>query len=47
MAEKGLALRRSLAERNPGDAGREKDLAQAWQFYAFDLSAAGRMSESW
>jgi len=46
MAEKALALRRSLAERNPGDAGREKDLAQAWQFYAFDLSAAGRMSES-
>jgi non-specific serine/threonine protein kinase/serine/threonine-protein kinase len=46
MAEKGLALRRSLTERNPGDAGREKDLAQAWQFYAFDLSAAGRMSES-
>ncbi|HEY6065721.1 MAG TPA: serine/threonine-protein kinase [Thermoanaerobaculia bacterium] len=47
MAEKGLALRRSLAERNVGDAGREKDLAQAWQFYAFDLSAAGRMSESY
>jgi tetratricopeptide (TPR) repeat protein len=47
MAEKGLALRRSLAERNSGDAGREKDLAQAWQFHAFDLSAARRMSESY
>lgn len=47
MAEKGLALRRRLAERNPGDARRATDLAQAWQFYAFNLSAVGRMSESY
>ena len=47
MAEKGLALRRGLAERHPNDPRRAKDLAQAWQFYAWDLSAAGRMSESY
>lgn len=45
--EKGLALRRGLAERNPGDSSRAIDLAQAWQFYAFHLSAAGRDEESY
>jgi tetratricopeptide (TPR) repeat protein len=45
--EKGLALRRGLAERNPGDSGRAVELAQAWQFYAFHLSAAGRNAESY
>jgi tetratricopeptide (TPR) repeat protein/predicted Ser/Thr protein kinase len=47
MAEKGLALRRGLAEKNPGDGRRAAELAQAWQFYAFNLSAAGRASESY
>ena len=45
--EKGLALRRGLAKRNPGDSGRAVELAQAWQFYAFHLSAAGRTEESY
>jgi tetratricopeptide (TPR) repeat protein len=46
MAEKGLRLRRVLAEHHPGDPRRARDLAQAWQFYAFYLSAAGRHEES-
>ena len=44
--EKGLALRRGLAERNPGDSARAVDLAQAWQFYAFHL-ARGRNEEAY
>ncbi|HEY6929706.1 MAG TPA: protein kinase [Thermoanaerobaculia bacterium] len=47
MTEKGLALRLKLAESNPGNAGRALDLAQAWQFYAFHLNAAGRITESY
>jgi non-specific serine/threonine protein kinase/serine/threonine-protein kinase len=45
--EKGLRLRRGLAEKRPDDSGRAVDLAQAWQFYAFHLSAAGRSAESY
>jgi eukaryotic-like serine/threonine-protein kinase len=47
MTEKGLALRLKLAESNPGNPGRALDLAQAWQFYAFHLNAAGRNTESY
>ncbi len=46
MAEKGLALRRDLAARAAQDAKRQLDLAQAWQFLAFDLAAAGRDAEA-
>ncbi len=46
MAEKGLALRRGLAAEAPQDARRQMDLAQAWQFVAFDLAAAGRDAEA-
>jgi non-specific serine/threonine protein kinase/serine/threonine-protein kinase len=46
MAEKGLPLRRELAAKAAGDARRQMDLAQAYQFYAFFLSAAGRSRES-
>jgi eukaryotic-like serine/threonine-protein kinase len=47
MAEKGLGLRRTLAEKKPGDAGQLRGLAQAWRIYAFNLSGAGRASESY
>ncbi|HKD18793.1 MAG TPA: serine/threonine-protein kinase, partial [Thermoanaerobaculia bacterium] len=46
MAEKGLPLRKDLAEREPGSGRRRMDLAQAWQFYAFFLQAAGRTKEA-
>jgi non-specific serine/threonine protein kinase/serine/threonine-protein kinase len=45
MAEKGMPLRRDLAARAPGNGRRLMDLAQAWQFYAFFLQAAGRDEE--
>ncbi|HEY7114259.1 MAG TPA: serine/threonine-protein kinase [Thermoanaerobaculia bacterium] len=47
MAGKGLPLRQELAEKSPQDARRQMELAQAYQFYAFDLSAAGRKQESY
>src|SRR5262249_27715696 len=47
MAEKGLPLVQRLAERHPGEADRQRDLAQAWQFYSFYLSAAGRNDEAY
>jgi len=47
LAEKGLDLSRRLAERNPGDPRRAFALATAWQYYAFDLSAAGRDAEAY
>jgi eukaryotic-like serine/threonine-protein kinase len=47
MAEKGLPLVRGLAERHIGDAERQRELAQAWQFYSFYLTAAGRYGEAY
>jgi eukaryotic-like serine/threonine-protein kinase len=47
QAEKGLDLSRRLAERRPDDPGRALALATAWQYYAFDLSAAGRDAEAY
>ena len=46
MAKKGLALRQALAARAPGDAGRQMDLAQAWQYVAYDATAAGKKEEA-
>jgi tetratricopeptide (TPR) repeat protein len=46
-AEKGLDLTRRLAERHPEDARRALDLANAWQYYAFDLAAAGRPEDAY
>jgi non-specific serine/threonine protein kinase/serine/threonine-protein kinase len=46
MAEKGLPLVRALAQRHPDDAAKQRELAQAWQFYAFYLNAAGREADS-
>jgi eukaryotic-like serine/threonine-protein kinase len=46
MAEKGLPLVRALAERHPDDAAKQRELAQAWQFYAFYLGASGREEDS-
>jgi eukaryotic-like serine/threonine-protein kinase len=47
MAEKGLPLRRSLAEKSAADPRRQMDLAQAYQFYSFYLSGVGRDRESY
>ena len=46
MAKKGLALRQALAAEAPGNAGRQMDLAQAWQYVAFDAAPAGRHAEA-
>ena len=46
MAKKGLALRQALAARAPGDAHRQMDLSQAWQYVAFDATAAGKKEEA-
>jgi tetratricopeptide (TPR) repeat protein len=45
MARKGLALRVALAAHAPGDAARQMELSQAWQYVAFDANAAGRTEE--
>jgi len=45
-SRKGLALRQELALGAPGDARRQMDLAQAWQFLAFHLQAAGSIAEA-
>jgi non-specific serine/threonine protein kinase/serine/threonine-protein kinase len=46
MAKKGLALRRALAAEAPGNAGRQMDLSQAWQYVAFDAAPAGKHAEA-
>ncbi len=46
LARKGLGLRQELAALDPGDARRQIDLAQGWQFLAFNLSADGKDSEA-
>src|SRR5262245_50508328 len=46
MAKKGLALRQALAAEAPGDAGRQMDLSQAWQYVAFDAAPAGKPAEA-
>ena len=46
MAKKGLALRQALAAEAPGNAGRQMDLSQAWQYVAFDAAAAGKHAEA-
>jgi tetratricopeptide (TPR) repeat protein len=46
MAKKGLALRQTLAARAPGDAERQMDLSQAWQYVAFDAAPAGKHAEA-
>ena len=45
-SRKGLALRGELARNAPGDGRRQMDLAQAWQFLAFHLDAAGQGDEA-
>jgi tetratricopeptide (TPR) repeat protein len=46
MFKKGLALRQTLASRAPGDAGRQMDLAQAWQYAAWAETVVGRHAEA-
>jgi non-specific serine/threonine protein kinase/serine/threonine-protein kinase len=46
MSRKGLALREDLARRKPDDADRQMDLAQAWQYVAFDANLAGKRVEA-
>jgi tetratricopeptide (TPR) repeat protein len=45
MSQKGLELRKTLAQSHP-DSKRRGDLATAWQFFAYHLSAAGRDAEA-
>jgi tetratricopeptide (TPR) repeat protein len=45
-AKKGLALRQALAAKAPGDAARQMDLSQAWQYVAFDAAPAGKPAEA-
>jgi eukaryotic-like serine/threonine-protein kinase len=45
-SKKGLALREDLAARRPDDGERQMDLAQAWQYVAFDANAAGKRIEA-
>jgi len=46
MAKRGLALRQALAAKAPGDAARQMDLSQAWQYVAFDAAPAGKPAEA-
>ena len=46
MAKKGLALRQALAAEAPGNAERQMDLSQAWQYVAFDAAPAGKHAEA-
>jgi tetratricopeptide (TPR) repeat protein len=45
-SRRGLALREDLARAAPQDGRRQMDLAQAWQFLAFHLEAAGQGEEA-
>jgi eukaryotic-like serine/threonine-protein kinase len=45
-AKKGLALRQGLAARHAGDSQSQMDLSQAWQYVAFDETAAGQNAEA-
>jgi eukaryotic-like serine/threonine-protein kinase len=45
-SRKGLALRKTLVARQPNDSECQMDLAQAWQYVAFDASAAGKPGEA-
>ena len=45
-SKKGLSLRQALAARLPNDADRQMDVAQAWQYVAYDASAAGKRGEA-
>jgi len=45
-SRRGLALRVELARAAPGNARRQMELAQAWQFLAFHLQAAGSFAEA-
>jgi eukaryotic-like serine/threonine-protein kinase len=45
-SKKGLALRKMLASQQPNDAERQMDLAQAWQYVAFDANVAGKNAEA-
>ena len=45
-SRKGLSLREGLAARRPDDAERQMDLAQAWQYVAFDANTAGKRTEA-
>jgi tetratricopeptide (TPR) repeat protein len=46
MSRRGLALRTDLAQRKPDNADQQLDLAQAWQYVAFDATAAGKPAEA-
>jgi non-specific serine/threonine protein kinase/serine/threonine-protein kinase len=46
LAQRGLKLREDLAAASPADVARQMDLAQAWQWLAFDLQADGKKKES-
>ncbi len=46
MAKKGLALRQDLAARAPHEPALQMDLSQAWQFVAYDATAAGKREEA-
>jgi non-specific serine/threonine protein kinase/serine/threonine-protein kinase len=45
-SKKGLSLREALATRRPHDDERQMDVAQAWQYVAFDANAAGKRVEA-
>ncbi len=45
LARKGLKLREELASLESGNVRRQMDLAQAWQWLAFNLGAAGQDEE--
>jgi eukaryotic-like serine/threonine-protein kinase len=46
LSKKGLALRQELAARAPSDPARQMEVSQAWQFVAFNATAAGKADEA-
>ncbi len=46
LARQGLLLREGLAKGKPADRARQIDLAQAWQWLAFNLAAASQDKEA-